>query len=271
MQADWHNRYLTHPLYHPLRGLFDPATLPDWPDQAAYDRLLAEARAAGLGPLPDKLRFCCDLEPDAYYEMHIGGTGEVPTRYANWHDWFNALAWLAWPRSKSALNARHVRAIERGEVKRGPRRDAATLLDECGLIVAVCDPALTQALDDMQWHTLFLRHRADWGRRIQPFALGHALWEVGLAPHIGWCGKALALAVEDSFFALDAGARLAELDRRLATLLDDDAWLASPRELWPLPLLGIPGWWPDNEDPAFYDNTDYFRPTRRAKSSSVTS
>jgi cytochrome P450 len=33
-----------------------------------------------------------------------------------------------------------------------------------------------------------------------------------------------------------------------------------------LPLLGIPGWHPANTDPAFYANTDYFRPQRRAPS-----
>jgi acyl-coenzyme A thioesterase PaaI-like protein len=54
--------------------------------------------------------------------MHISRTGEVPTRSHNWHDWFNALAWLAWPHSKEALNARHVRAIRRGEQTRATAR-----------------------------------------------------------------------------------------------------------------------------------------------------
>ena len=33
-------------------------------------------------------------------------------------------------------------------------------------------------------------------------------------------------------------------------------------ELAPLPVLGVPGWWPDNEAQGFYDNSDYFRPGR---------
>ena len=40
---------------------------------------------------------------------------------------------------------------------------------------------------------------------------------------------------------------------------------ARPRELSPLPVLGIPGWWPDNERADFYDNTDYFRSGRRTE------
>ncbi len=264
----WHAAYLSHPLYAPLRPLLAGLTPSDWPEQPDYDRLLAAARAAGR-PLPPALRFVCGLEPDGYYESHIAATGEVPTRRQNWHDWFNALAWLAWPQAKSALNRRHARALSRGETRRGPLRDAATLLDECGVIVATADPALGQALDDMRWQELFIARRADWGRRIAAHTLGHAVMEMGLTPHIGWCGKALILEVAPDFFARDDAARQRLLDAALAARLDDDAFLASPRALCPLPLLGIPGWWPDNQDPAFYDNTGYFCPTRRAKSATV--
>ena len=264
----WHSTYLPHPLYAPLRAFAPLADGSDWPNQVEYDRLLQRARAAD-STVPTGLRFVCDLEPQDYYELHIARTGEVPTRYGNWHDWFNALAWLAWPRSKAALNARHARAIGRGEVRRGPLRDAATLLDECGVIVASADPALSTALDDMRWHELFVARRHDWGRRIGVFTLGHALFETGLDPHLGWCGKALVLPVDEDFFGQPYTQQRVALDHRLAAALADDGWLTRPRELWPLPLLGIPGWWPDNEDPAFYANIDYFRPTRRAKSASV--
>ncbi|HQX67511.1 MAG TPA: DUF3025 domain-containing protein, partial [Ottowia sp.] len=32
----------------------------------------------------------------------------------------------------------------------------------------------------------------------------------------------------------------------------------------PLPLLGVPGWWPANQAPAFYDDAEVFRPLRGA-------
>ncbi|WP_217450784.1 DUF3025 domain-containing protein [Vogesella oryzae] len=256
-----------HPLYRSLAPWRAAAQFADWPRQAEYDALLAQARASGQ-PLPPALRFACDLEPTQYYEMHIGSSGEIPTRTQNWHDWFGALAWLSWPQSKLALNARHVRAIERGEVGRGPFRDAATLLDECGVIVPVCDDALANALQEMDWQALFVQHAAAWGTRIDSHVLGHALFEQGLAMHIGWCGKALLLPVAADFFALDYWQRQQALDARLAALLADDDWLQRPRELLPLPLLGIPGWW-QPQDAAFYANTAYFRPTRRANSATL--
>ena len=257
-----------HPLYRSLAPWREAAQFADWPEQPGYDALLAHARACGQA-LPPALRFACDLEPSQYYEMHIGSSGEVPTRTRNWHDWFGALCWLSWPQSKLALNARHVRAIARGEVGRGPFRDAATLLDECGVILPVCDDVLAQALRDMDWQTLFVTRAADWGQRIDSHVLGHALFEQGLAMHIGWCGKALLLPVAESFFQLDYWRRQQQLDARLAALLADDSWLARPRELLPLPLLGLPGWWPQ-QDAAFYGNSNYFRPTRRANSATLT-
>jgi cytochrome P450 len=30
----------------------------------------------------------------------------------------------------------------------------------------------------------------------------------------------------------------------------------------PLPVLGIPGWWPANRDPSFYADAQVFRPGR---------
>ncbi|WP_231879832.1 DUF3025 domain-containing protein [Crenobacter luteus] len=262
---DWPLPHPDHPLYAPLAPLPE---LPRWPSQADFDALVARARAAGAA-LPPGLRFACDLEPERYYEAHIAATGEVPTRSANWHDWFNALSWLAWPRAKAALNARHMRAIARGEVKRGPLRDAATLFDECGIIVLACDAAPLDALAGMRWHELFVAGRENWGTRVAAVPFGHALMEQGLNMHIGWCGKALPLTVDADFFALPAAAQREALDARLAELLADDANLATPRALLPLPLLGIPGWWDANRDPAFYDDTGYFRASRRAKSASV--
>lgn len=252
------------PLYQPLTR-WTRACPPDGPAQPEFDALAAAAHAAGLA-LPAGLRFVCDLTASDYYELHIGKHAEVPTRSSNWHDWFNALAWLAWPRCKSALNARHRRAIERGERKRGPLRDAATLFDECGVLVPVADTALADALDSMRWKELFVEQRTAWGTRIAAYTLGHALFEQGLAPFIGWCGKAWLMPVAADFFTLPLEQQWTQLDEQLAATLADDSRMASPRELPPLPLLGIPGWSEANRNPAFYDDTGYFRPSRRNRS-----
>ena len=42
--------------------------------------------------------------------------------------------------------------------------------------------------------------------------------------------------------------------------LDAAGWAAKP--FAPLPVLGVPGWWPGNDLPDFYDDKTVFRPLR---------
>lgn len=50
-------------------------------------------------------------EPESPYEVRVYRDGTVPTRHANWHDLFNALAWITFPRTKAELNRVHYREI----------------------------------------------------------------------------------------------------------------------------------------------------------------
>ena len=82
-----------------------------------------------------------------------------------------------------------------------------------------------------------------------------------------WIGQErLLFEIEADFLALPAEQQQHELDRRLAARIEHDFTGATPlrpRDLQPLPLLGIPGLTPDNADPAYYDDTWQFRPGRR--------
>ena len=58
-----------------------------------------------------------------------------------------------------------------------------------------------------------------------------------------------------------------------------DAWLAAQlhgaglarKPFTPLPVLGIPGWWPENENFSFYDDSLVFRPRKTPEPSTTTS
>ncbi|GHD56634.1 DUF3025 domain-containing protein [Jeongeupia chitinilytica] len=243
--------FAQHPAYAPIRPVlarFD--RLPDWTDW----QTLGPPASNRLG-LP--LSF---VDPDSltqYYELEIHAAGRIATRH-NWHDCFNAAVWHTFPQAKVALNALHQRHTRDGA--RGPVRDAATLFDECGLIVACSEPALTDALIHHDWSTLFRHRREAWGRHIEALCFGHANYEYLLAPFRGLTGKCRLVAVDDAHFALPLTERIAALDAYLASELDADR-LLRPKQLPPLPFLGIPGWWPD-QDEAFYADTGYFRPKR---------
>lgn len=233
-----------------------------FPDESTWASLPSGLRPHTVAGLP--VRFAVPTaEDERSYEVRIAECGLVATRADNWHDAFNALCWLAWPRSKAALNALHLQELahQRGR-QRSRQRDLATLFDESGLVLACADPALKAALATHDWATLFVERAADWGRLIAPFVLGHALLEKGLAPFVGIVAKVMVVEVAPDWFTQPAADQLYQLDQHIAGLL---ARGEQPRRdaMWPLPVLGIPGWWPQ-QDAAFYADKSHFRPRRPA-------
>lgn len=177
------------------------------------------------------------------YESYIRRTGRVPTR-DNLHDLFNGLVWLRLPRLKARLNELHAAriAIEGVGAARGPLRDALTLFDENGAWWQA-PPALVDALRQRDWQTLFVTQRPLW-RAVRLVPVGHALLEKLVAPRK----------------PITAHLWVAGTGPDDADGIDAAAWAAKPFQ--PLPVLGVPGWWPANEDAAFYDDAGVFRPPR---------
>lgn len=187
------------------------------------------------------------------YEAHIARTGEVPTR-DNLHDLFNALVWLAFPRTKARLNALQARAIAADGIgaRRGSVRDAATLIDENAVLLVTQRADLIAALRAHDWQRLFVAERGAWQGALRAIVFGHALMEKLVQPYKAVTAHALVLD-------LPADADDAAVDGAAAAALGTDL---TPRALAPLPVLGIPGW-ADNGSPAFYDDAAVFRPARR--------
>jgi hypothetical protein len=195
-------------------------------------------------------------------------------REGTWHDFFNVLAWLAWPRTKSALNAAHYGAMAgerapgpsagRPAVQRGRARDALTLFDESGVIVASSEPDLLEDVREFRWKRLFWERRERVRSSMRFHVLGHGLLEKALRPYVGMTAHAMLVHVTADVMTAPLPEHLAELDKSVAALVPD---LAAPHVLAPLPLLGVPDWWPDNAGETFYDDAAYFRPGRTAMKS----
>ncbi|MDP3822609.1 MAG: DUF3025 domain-containing protein [Burkholderiales bacterium] len=179
------------------------------------------------------------------YEAFVARTACVPTRN-NLHDFFNALVWLAFPAWKRRLNELQAGQITHAGVAgtRGAVRDALTLFDENAALLQA-PPELIAALRARDWHTLFVTRREVWAQaRITLF--GHALLEKLNAPR-----KAITAHV----WLLPEGVDLAStqaVQQLTPERLADKPFL-------PLPVLGVPSWWPANEDAAFYADPAVFR------------
>lgn len=238
-----------HLAFQPYRPLIDALGL----DRGApgLSELTSLARRLGCVNANGKpLRFVAAKAPlsACEYESRILESGCVPTRTDNWHDAMNALVWLRFPRIKSAINAGHVAALasETGTT-RGPRRDALTLLDESGVVVTSRNPALMRLLIDRKWHELFWIERAQVVDAMRFIVIGHALLEKALAPYPAMTGKCLLLNSD-------------RIDLEDSSIAEAMTGIASPRQLPPLPIQGVPGWAAANAQADYYANREIFRP-----------
>ncbi|MEZ5645847.1 MAG: DUF3025 domain-containing protein [Burkholderiaceae bacterium] len=195
------------------------------------------------------------------YESHIFATGDVPTR-DGLHDFFNGLVWHRFPLTKRRLNQLQAAEIDRAGVPqvRGPVRDGITLFDENAILLQA-PQAIWAALAQRQWQRLFIELGPLWAH-VRVVLFGHALLEKLVNPY-----KSITGHVHLSGVPAWVGDDLAAWDRWLAGQLDA-AHLAQ-KPFTPLPVLGVPGWWPASQNPGFYDDVQVFRPARAVPSRTV--
>ena len=193
-----------------------------------------------------------ELPAGVAYEQHIFDTDRVPTR-DGLHDFFNGLAWMHFPLAKVRLNALQAAQIARSGIQsvRGSARDALTLFDENAALLQAPD-ALWDALAAKDWPRLFVTQRALWAE-AQLVLFGHALTEKLVTPR-----KPITAHV---FRVHEPGRALGDIDAWLASELS--AELLATKPFAHLPVLGVPGWWAENEDSSFYEDASVFREPRR--------
>ncbi|MCW8093065.1 DUF3025 domain-containing protein [Alteromonas sp. ASW11-130] len=208
-------------------------------------------------------------DDERYYEEIVCQSNQVPTRENSWHDFFNALIWLQFPRTKRLLSELHQQDISSyGINPRTRRRNHITHFDECGIILAIPSGniikgnELLSLLANHQWNHAFIDKREEWGRTVLPVVFGHAMLEMMLAPFIGLTAKWLAVEVCEEFAELSFQQRNRELDSALLRKINALNNFDIKHPLKPLPVLGVPNWYASQSE-KFYSNTEYFRPLRR--------
>ena len=93
-------------------------------------------------------------------------------------------------------------------------------------------------------------------RQAQLVLFGHALLEKLVNPR-----KPITAHVYRTPLAINMiASSLKTLDTWMAADLTADKLAAKP--FAPLPVLGVPGWWAENESPLFYEDILVFRPPR---------
>ena len=270
----WNPEWLTgSEMFAPLRTVAAGLPAIGWPDLDVLNALAEDQGRRIVNAQGMRVRFVPQAPKsksfEAAFEPRTYLGGEVQVRAFDWHDLFNGLVWMTFPTTKAVINARHYESmLSVGKGNRPPQRDALTLFDEDGVVVISTDAELLELVRCFRWKELFWRRRDAVGARMFFGVFGHALFSKARRPFIGLTGKAVLLRVPGTLLELAKAVQLAELDRLLAIHIWNRERFCHGRELSPLPVLGVPGWWSGNEREEFYDDTAYFRPGRRQAVSS---
>lgn len=258
--TDWRSIDWSRPWLASLRAVGQPLAL-----QVAQGLPVHQALNAARPPALEGLHFVPqgDLPEGMAYEAFIRAQRCVPTR-DNLHDFFNGLVWLHWPQLKRHLNRLQAAEIARAGVgaQRGPLRDALTVLDENGAIWLAPQP-LIDALRAREWTRLMVDLRGLWAHsRLLP--VGHALMEKLVQPRKPITAHVLCVPLPPAGESAFPGVEQcpARWDDLLANAAALGAAALAAKPFSPLPVLGVPGWWPQNEDFSFYDDCLVFRSQR---------
>jgi hypothetical protein len=255
---------LASPAFATLAPLIEQLPEDHFPTLAQLNRICDEREVVSGNGVPVEF-VPQEAKTDEPYETRVYARGKVLTRSRNWHDLFNALVWITFPRSKAAINRHHYRELlaRQGEGLRGTPRDVLTLFDESGVIVVNSEPELGALLRDFKWKELFWQRRSEAVESMRFYVFGHSIYEKALQPYKGITAKTVQFEVAPRELERPLPQQLATLDARLAKYFSDPKALAATEAYAPLPVLGIPGWTPDNEEERYYDDTQHFRPGRR--------
>jgi len=175
----------------------------DWPGLADYNAMaksfdLRNASGYALDfvaakPKPrGRLRRQVAQATQLPYEERIYQKAEVSTRLGSWHDFFNALVWATYPKTKAALNQRQ-HAVSCQTLVRGREQDRLAMFDEGGLICLQTPSSEASVL-----------------------VFGHALFESYMLGQMEVYGMTHTLIQEETFTPSIDSAKLNNIDTEMA-------------------------------------------------------
>lgn len=273
--TSWNPQFIFRsPIFEPLMPFAQRLAVFDdgWPGLDDYQTLLTEHPEPILThhgvPLKIAAQGSRPLCLEEQYASRIYLTGEIQTRVSNWHDFFQLLTWLIFPKTKAAINAIHHHAAKERFAgvtdggRRSPSENMLSLFDEGGAIVVSTDASLLQMIRGFDWKNLFWRHRKALVSKMNCIVFGHALYEKALTPYVGMTANSVLLLVDATFFSKTLLEQIKWIDEQLSIVFLNDQDYRTPQALSPFPILGMPGWDPCNEHEGYYDNAAYFRSGR---------
>lgn len=261
----WDAKFTEHaPWFAPLQDFAEEfKNLTEWPTLTQLNQVLQNSGPEQLTDyklVPQntnrKLDFAEQYEPRIYLNH------EIQTRIANWHDFINYLIWLRFPAAKIKLNQlQYQDALQQYKLGSKQRTNLQNILaqfDECGVGVLCSDPELINYWQHHQWQKLFFDNAVRVSQSLRFIIFGHGLLEKSLQPYIGITGKAIVIVCEQAIMNSAPTKQYQYLDGKLTEYFIKLNESEEILNLLPLPILGVPGWYPQ-QNIEFYNNREYFR------------
>ncbi|MFT6834605.1 MAG: hypothetical protein ACJA0H_000636 [Francisellaceae bacterium] len=194
------------------------------------------------------------------YEDIIYEKGLIPTRENNWHDFFNILSWLTFPKSKSLLNDwQYSENQNKSGKNRTPLQNIITHFDECGMIILTDKPKLLELIYKHQWEEFFCQNKSLLESNIKFLTIGHSVSERLLSPYIGLTTKCLMFVVESDELACPNNQLVSLADDLCSKYLELNKNNLNTKSLQPFPMLGVTEIIKNNNF-QYIQNQQYFRP-----------
>jgi hypothetical protein len=261
------NFLYSSPAFQPLHPFFPEKWKEriDWPSLEEFNIVLEER--AIFSAAGKKIKAVSQTKKsknfEEGYEPRIYLQGELQTRLCSWHDFFNFMVWQTFPNLKAIMNKWQYISLKKRFPHPSNRTHLENLLtqfDEGGMLVLSANVNLTQHLKNHAWKKLFLENRTLVKNKMRFYVIGHAVYEKLIMPYSTITAGALIFDVEKSLFEKDLTGQIHWIDKHCSKQIDDENWSTTIKKLQPVPIFGIPGWYAENEQEDFYNNTQYFRP-----------
>lgn len=264
-------------IYKPILPAYEAITpqKAHWPGLNEYQALINQHAPPIVNQQNKEITFVQQSKScpsyESQYEPRIYLEGEVQTRMENWHDFFQVLVWKTFPKTKLLLNDLHYQESSRrlrkdhSNKQRTSVENFITLFDECGIVIVSHDKELLNMIENFQWKEIFVENRRAFSTHLDCITFGHAMYEKALSPYIGMTANAILIHQEPAYFELSKEMKLKKIDELIYTEISEEIPTDLKKRLTPFPLLGVPNWHKENNDPAFYSNENYFRKKRVKK------
>ncbi len=174
------------------------------------------------------------------YQMSLFLLGQLQTREYDWHDLFNALEWMMFPKAKAALNLQYFYCLDARlpfpwkatKTNRSRQEDAMTIFDEGGIVCVTHD--------DEVWNKVRGGENMAKNQNLRCYVFGHGILDSKLRGHTEISGACVRVNLNPNrLCSLNEQELLYQVDELLARLIHASNGFGANSNFVSIPLQNL--------------------------------